>query len=723
MSRSTELDRVTTGVRNFDVISNGGLPRGSATIISGEPGSGKTIFATQVAFHNAGNGVRVLMCNTVSEPTAKSLRNLGRFGFFQADQLTHNLKVVDLGAILLAKGLEEAAALVMKQVKAFKPEIVIIDSFKAFDDLADSNESLRRFGYELIVNLMAWETTVLLLGEYAPDVYAKMPIFSIVDGLIGLSQRESSGENQRFIRIVKMRGTTHSRDEHPFLITPNGLEVFAPRLAIHRVEGPPPTRCRTNITKLDELLGTGILWGSSLLISGAAGTGKTVLMLEFIYRGAVAGEKGILFSFEETEDRLRATAAGLGWDIEREIARGMIEIVFIAQPDILVESDLLMIKERIQKLRAKRVAVDSLSVFLHKLQDAQISREKVFHLCTVVQNAGAVGWFAADIPYGSSRISRLGVEETVVDGVIIVSATEEGFERQRYIEVYKLRNTAHLRGRHSMQIGPGGVAIFPRYGAGNSNDWAPPALDQGDRLDSGVVGLDELLGGGLLRRSVTLVSGSAGSGKTNLGLQFITAGAARGEPGLYVTLEEGPDQLLSDADALGLSLRAGLEGGLVEILFVAREQLSAGQFLTALTDRLERLKAKRLVLDAVTHMVPDRGQLEELRFLLYKLVVRFKTIGVTSLFLIEAPSLYSTDVITDQRLSPVADNLLALRYADEQGQRVPTVTVVKTRGSDHRRSTHTLQVERGGVRVGPALSSLAALDPPAGAAPQRGSVS
>jgi circadian clock protein KaiC len=161
----------------------------------------------------------------------------------------------------------------------------------------------------------------------------------VVDGLLALSQRESSGEQQRCFRAVKMRGTPHSREEHAFVITSNGIEIFAPRLTIRRNQTPGESepRCRTGIEKLDDLLGAGIPRGSSLLVAGVAGTGKTVMSLEFIYRGALAGEKGILFSFEETPERLLATARGMGWDLEGEIGRGMIELVFIPQPEIVVE--------------------------------------------------------------------------------------------------------------------------------------------------------------------------------------------------------------------------------------------------------------------------------------------------------------------------------------------------------------------------------------------------
>src|SRR5581483_6981879 len=297
------------------------------------------------------------------------------------------------------------------------PAIVVIDSFRTFDDLSKSHEELRKFGYQIGVDLMAWEATSLLLGEYAPMDYETNPLFSIIDGIIALSHRELSGEWQRFVQVHKMRGIAHSRDEHSFAIGRNGVEVFAPRVTILRkVEADRPQRSvprlSTGIQGLDALLDGGIPRGSSVLVSGTAGTGKTVLLLEFIYRGAQRGEKGILFSFEETPERLRATADGLGWNLEREVERGMVEIVYIPQPEIRVEADLLKLHERVSAIGAQRVAVDSASVFLHKVEDPRIAREKIFQLASIVLNNDAVGFLAADVPYGSGAISRFGVEET-----------------------------------------------------------------------------------------------------------------------------------------------------------------------------------------------------------------------------------------------------------------------------------------------------------------------
>ena len=696
-------ERLATGVRNLDAVFDGGIPRGSLIAVSGAPGSGKTILAQQICFHNATPSERVLYFGTLSEPTAKMLRNLGQFSFFQPEKLGVAVEFVDLGEISRGEKLGAAAALITEHLMRVKPTIIVIDSFKVFDDLARSRQELRSFGYEIAVTLMAWEATTFLLGEFGPHDYEANPMFSIVDGLCVLSQREALGEHQRLFQVIKMRGTRHSRDEHAFAITDAGIDIFAARALIRRepmaLVGPTP-RCRTGIAKLDEIIGPGIPRGASLLLSGVAGTGKTVLSLEFLYRGAQAGEKGIFFSFEETDDRLRAAARGLGWDLDGEIARGMIEIVFIPQPEIAVDAHLLMMRDRIAALGARRVVVDSLSVFLHKVADPQLCRQKVYHLCSIIQNAQAVALCSTDVPYGATQISRFGVEETVVDGVIVLRSVEEGLERQRYLEVYKLRDSAHLKGRHNMVIGPGGISVFPRYGIDPPHVRRPVA-DPPGRLPSGVAGLDALIGGGVLARSVTLVSGSSGIGKTTMAIQFLLAGVARGEAGLYVSLEEGPDQLIAAAASLALPLRDAIAHGHVDVLYVSRENVRVGEFLTVLADKLTAGKATRVVIDAISHMMNERLGLDELRHVLYKLAGRFKALGVTSLFTLEAPSLYSSEQVTEQRLSPIVDNVIMLRYDNDGGEMVSMLTVVKTRGSVHDRKTHRLAIGPGGARIVP----------------------
>jgi len=700
MKKSSDSARLETGVRNLDDLLQGGVPTGSMVAVAGPPGAGKTILAQQICFHNASARSRVLYFNTLSEPTAKTLRYLARFRFFDAEKLDAAIQFVDLGSILRSKGLEEAARLVMDHVKRIKPAIVVLDSFRVFDDLAKSNVELRKFGYELTVNLMAWQVTTFLLGEFSAGDIETNPLFSIVDGVLTLTQREQSGEQQRFLQVIKVRGTDHSRDEHTFRITDGGLEVYAPRVTIRRDDVPiEGARCQTGISRLDDLLGAGIPRGSSLLIAGVAGTGKTLLSMEFVYRGAKAGEKGILFSFEETAERLRNNARSLGWDLDREIERKMVEIVFIPQPEIVVEQHLLMMGERVAAMGARRVAVDSVSVFLHKVKDPQLAREKTFQLASIVQNAGAVGFFATDIPYGSSQISRFGVEETVVDGVVLLTATQEALERRRYIEIYKLRNTGHLKGRHNMNIGAEGIEIFPRYDVEPEFVQPPKPIVTTTRLTTGVPGLDELMGGGLFERSVTLISGSAGIGKSTLAFQFLLAGASRKEPGLYVALEEGPEQILATAAGLELPVEAARRG-MVDVLFVTRDRIRPNQLLSLLTDKIRAQKTRRLVLDSISHLEGEGMSQVELRQLVYALATRFKGLGVTTLLTLEAFELHLTGTVTDRQFSALADNLLMLRYAQAVEGLQATVTVLKTRGSAHDFGTHALTIGPGGVRVG-----------------------
>jgi circadian clock protein KaiC len=699
------IPRLETGIPNLDAILHGGLVKGSMTVIAGLPGSGKTTLTQQMCFHHAAQGGRVLFFNTLSEPTAKTLLYLRPFAFFDPKLMDERIRYIDLGMMLRTKGVELTCNVLMEHLKQFKPSMVVIDSFKVFDDLTSSNEELRKFTYELAVRLMAWECTTFLLGEYNPD-RLEHPAFSAIDAIIAIKQRELSGEQQRVLQVVKMRGTSHSRDEHPMVISDAGVAVYAPGITLRRKpsasQGPESVRrLKTGVSRLDELLGEGIPYGSSVIVSGVAGSGKTSLCLDFLYRGARdQGEKGIYFSFEETPERLRATARGLGWELERELDRGRVKIVYIPQPDILVDRHLLEMQRQVEEFGARRVVVDSMSVFLHRINDPRLMRDKVYWLATIVQNLEAVGLFINDTFPGTEQVTRFGVEETVMDGVIVLKWLAEGLERHRYIEVVKLRNTGHAKGRHSMSLGPGGLSIFPRVDDPLPVPSVITHMPARERVSSGVPRLDELLGGGLLDGSVTLVSGSPGTGKSTLGLHFVLEAARTGKRALYVCLEETPELLLQNAESMGLPLRSALEAGTVELLFLPREHLHAARFLSVVRERISHRTPSRVVLDSASDIESTGEASAPLRQLLFALLLHLRTLGVTSLFTLETHALFLTDAISERGLSPLADNVLMLRYREEAGQLVPMLTVVKTRGSGHDRASHALLLGAGGMRVG-----------------------
>ena len=346
--------------------------------------------------------------------------------------------------------------------------------------------------------------------------------------------------------------------------------------------------------------------------------------------------------------------------------------------------------------------------FSTRLQTGKSVREKTFQLCSIVQNVQGVGFFATDIPYGSNQVSRFGVEETVVDGVILLTSIEEGFERERYIEVYKLRNTAHLKGRHNLMIGQGGISVFPRYVGSASSEEFPPSLDVTERLHSGTPGFDELIGGGFLKRSMTLLSAVRALARAHSECNFSWKVPSTVSRAFIVTLEEGKEQILNSADALELPLRKVVKQGLVEIVYLSRDRVRGAQFLTVLAGKVRERKARRLVLDSVSNIIGESSpENDELRQLLYKLAVQFKALGVTTIFTLESKSMFSTDAVTDREFSPIADNLVMFRYLAADRKLEPTVIVVKTRGSEHDRHTHRFEIGKGGIRIGRSFAESA----------------
>lgn len=148
------MNRIRTGVKNLDEILSGGLPSGTITVFAGTPGSGKTILSQQIVFKNATPQQPALFFQTLSEPTAKTMRYMKQFTFFDQAKLEDgSIEFIDLGDILRSEGLEKAIGMLMEHVKRVKPAFVVVDSFKVFEDLARSKEELRKFTYEVAINL------------------------------------------------------------------------------------------------------------------------------------------------------------------------------------------------------------------------------------------------------------------------------------------------------------------------------------------------------------------------------------------------------------------------------------------------------------------------------------------------------------------------------------------------------------------------------------------
>jgi circadian clock protein KaiC len=219
------IERLASGVKRLDEVLGGGLVKNSVTVFAGSPGAGKTTLAQQICFNNASLHNKAVIFHTLSEPSAKTMRYMGQFKFFDVTKLNESIEYVDLGAVLRKSGVEAAVKRLTEEVRRLNPALVIIDSFKVFEDFADSREQLRKFSYDIAVQLMAWEVTAFLLGEYSDFDIESSPLFSVVDGIISMKATNANGDAQRSLRVIKMRGANHVCDAHPFAITNNGCEV------------------------------------------------------------------------------------------------------------------------------------------------------------------------------------------------------------------------------------------------------------------------------------------------------------------------------------------------------------------------------------------------------------------------------------------------------------------------------------------------------------------
>jgi circadian clock protein KaiC len=195
------LERVSTGSREFDALLGGGIPVGSVTLVTGDPGSGKTVFALQQVFQAARDGRRCLYVTTLSEPAVRLIRYMQLFSFFDQRLLEEAITFRDLGDALLTQGPHAAGQQLQELVEAEEPELVVIDSFKVFHDLLGESEA-RHFMYELAVTLSAWGATTLLLGEYAAEEPMNLPEFGIADGIIRLGRVQQGLTSVRELQVL-----------------------------------------------------------------------------------------------------------------------------------------------------------------------------------------------------------------------------------------------------------------------------------------------------------------------------------------------------------------------------------------------------------------------------------------------------------------------------------------------------------------------------------------
>ncbi len=288
--------RLTSGSKRLDQVLGGGLPLHGISIIAGLPGSGKTILAQQYAFHNATPERPAIYLSTVSEPLEKILRFGQSLSYFDPASVGTSVIYAELGELLAGGGLPALLEHVITHIKQRRPQMIVIDSFKALAAYADGPSGLQHFLHELAGWLSAFPTSSLWVGEYDEGDLVDRPELAVADAIIQLGTGRTQAGQGRSMRVVKLRGSCFAGGVHTYRISPSGLEVY-PRLAClpdpssDEVE---PLPRPSGIGAFDEMSRDGYWEGSSTICAGPSGAGKTLMGLQFICSGARAGEAGVI---------------------------------------------------------------------------------------------------------------------------------------------------------------------------------------------------------------------------------------------------------------------------------------------------------------------------------------------------------------------------------------------------------------------------------------------
>jgi circadian clock protein KaiC len=461
-----ELEKISTGIPSLDGILKGGLPRNSVNVIAGPPGTGKTILAQQIVFHNALRDDRAPYLVTVSEPTVKMLGYQQQFTFFDPDRVGQNVIYLDIGSTLLEGDLHEVTRQIEEYIKEYSPTILAIDSFKAIHEVAQDAPRLREFTYRLAVQLTTWGTTTLLVGEYTRQAVNEAPIFAVADGIILLDHESRGMETYRHLEVLKMRGDDYFSGRHPFAISADGITVY-PRLKAPASPAPYPigdTRVSLGVSGLDEMTQGGVLSATSTLVAGSAGTGKTLLCLHFLLEGIRKGEPGLLITFQETPSMLRAFGRGFGWDLERLEAKGLLHLLYSSPVEMGVDQHAHTIRRTISEAGARRVAMDSLKDIELATPDKVRYKDYIYSLVNDFRLQGITSLLTSEIPemFGAFIVSEYGIS-SVADNVILLRYVELSSRITRAISVLKTRGSDHDKSLREYRITSAGLEVLELF--------------------------------------------------------------------------------------------------------------------------------------------------------------------------------------------------------------------------------------------------------------------
>ncbi len=453
--------KIATGCAGLDEVLNGGIPANTISVIMGSPGTGKTILAEQLAFANATPAAPALYLTTLSEPLDKVIAHGQTHSFFDPDKVGVSVFYEDLGVMLRESGVHKVPDLVTELLLAHRPRFVFIDSFKALNELIVTTQDRRTVVYDLASVLSSFQCTSFLIGEYAHEMMTDLPEFGIADVVLQLMKHSTNVREQRFLRVEKLRGSSSIPGKHAFLISSDGLEVF-PRLLTPTVApdyAARVERLNTGIRGLDEMVAEGFWRGSTTLVAGPTGSGKTIIALHFVREGIAKGEESLYVGFQENPTQLTRIMQNFGWETDKLMAPGALEFMYSSPVEVQLDTVASELFRRVREGRVKRVVIDALG----DVERGSIDQERFADFIYALTQ-----WFAAQnvtclMTYEMSNLFEIkGISNNDVSNLsdnIVLLSFKPTDEMERTIRIIKTRGSAHDNREHRLEITSKGVVV------------------------------------------------------------------------------------------------------------------------------------------------------------------------------------------------------------------------------------------------------------------------
>ena len=433
---------------------------------------------------------------------------------------------------------------------------------------------------------------------------------------------------------------------------------------------------QTGIYGLDQIFLGGILKGNVILVEGAAGVGKTLLGLEFIYRGITEhDEPGIIVVFETSPRKLIRDATGFGWNLDELQQRNKLKIIFTS-PKVLdqeLRSPDSLLLETAAEMGARRIFIDGISLLrtLATGNDASGNgaasyRELLQQFIEGLQRENLTAMLSHEVLAHQEQSAALEVAQFLADTVIILKREHLHRSIHRSLEIMKSRGQDYEAGKHTLRITGGkGLEVFRRVQIQARGLLAQPTSVTKRSL-IGCEPLDALIGGGIFDGSTTMVVGISGAGKTVLGVQLLLEGALKqGKRGLLVSLDEHPAQILRNAETLDLNLKEQVDAGNIQVFYDSPQELEIDAHFDLIIRTIEKHKIQRLLIDGMTSYSNAIGDQALYRDFIHSLVAYSKHNLMTTFFNYENPELFGvTHYMPDYAISSIVDNLILLNFVE-----------------------------------------------------------